>query len=330
MSNNQWHKKESPLQGMSGLWGGTQGALTSSVGGTPGTTFGILLYGAGGGAGAGNYMGAGGCGGYTKLTISLPAGTYYATAGESGLHGTVSGYNQTRVGGGGKRLVGTDQGGTGGGFSGIWANNTYSGDPVCMVGGGGGSDWEDQGGNGGGCGINGGTGFDRIGNEEYTPNARPIGATLTAGGFYDWTYSSQPGPEQCNGEVGVQLRGGNATCTDTWAGGGGGGGYWGGGAGTGNVGQGGTPGSGGSGFVDDDYTHTIVTNTTSAQRLETFAGPDANNIYYQPNHPGTYGGGAARNGNGGGGRVRIYDETFTTLLHDFTAGSQNSSFTVTG
>tara|TARA_B100001173_G_scaffold310680_1_gene325838 strand:+ start:590 stop:1573 length:984 start_codon:yes stop_codon:yes gene_type:complete len=324
-NSGMWYPKEKPLLSMSGLWGGIARPIKM---GAAGTVYGIELYGAGGGAGAGSYMGSGGSGGYTKLTIELTPGTYYATAGQEGVHGTDSGHNSTRVGGGGKRAVGTDQGGTGGGFSGIWANNTYSGDPVCMVGGGGGSDWQDQGGNGGGCNVNGGTGWDRIGNIEWEQgNARPIGATLTAGGFYQWTYSSQPGPQVCNGEVGVQLRGGDSTCTDTWAGGGGGGGYWGGGAGTGNIGQGGTPGSGGSGYADPTLNPTIITNTTSAQRLQTFT--DATNVYYQPNHPGTYGGGAARNGDGGGGRVKVYDETFTTLLHDFTSGGgANQSFTL--
>ena len=306
---------------MTGMWGGA--ARATGIPKFAGTTYGVILWGGGGGAGAGTYMGSGGCGGYTKLTIDLPAGTYYATAGMNGVHGTTSGYNQTRVGGGGKRLVGTDQGGTGGGFSGFWANNTYSGDPIVLVGGGGGSDWQDQGGNGGGVGLNGGTGWDLIAGEEWQEgNARPIGATLTAGGFYDWTYSSSG----CNGEVGVQLRGGDATCTDTWAGGGGGGGYWGGGAGTGNIGQGGTPGSGGSGFADSRYNVTIIANTTSAQRLQTFN--QASTQYFQPGHDGTYGGGAARNGNGGEGRLRIYNSTFTTALHDFSGGAQNSAFTV--
>tara|TARA_B100000965_G_C19594108_1_gene759332 strand:+ start:149 stop:1123 length:975 start_codon:yes stop_codon:yes gene_type:complete len=323
MSTNQWHKKESPVQGITGLWGGVQGSLLQSGSSNP--EIGVEMWGGGGGAGAGQYEGSGGAGGYAKFTVELPAGTYYATAGQNGVHGTNSGYNSTRVGGGGKRSVGTDQGGSAGGFSGIWANNTYSGTPIAMVGGGGGSDWVDQGGNGGGVHVNGGTGWDQIGGGEFGPNARPIGATLTAGGFYDWGNSSP----SCNGEVGVQLRGGNSTCTDTWAGGGGGGGYWGGGAGTGNIGNGGTPGSGGSGYLDQTLTSTIVRNTTANQRAQNV---DATQTYYQNDSDGnamaSYGGGAARNQDGGPGRVKIYDSTFTTLLHDFSSGTANGSFTV--
>ena len=310
---------------MTGMWGGAANPTGAKT-----NTYGIEVWGAGGGAGAGSYMGSGGCGGYTKFTVDLPPGTYYVTTGQNGVNGNQPGYNQNRVGGGGRRLVGTDQGGTGGGFSGLWDNNTYSGNAIFIVGGGAGSDWQDQGGNGGGVGVNGGGGYDQIGGPSEgstATNARPIGATQTAGGFYQWSYSSQPGPTQCNGEVGVQLRGGDATCTDTWAGGGGGGGYWGGGAGTGNIGQGGTPGSGGSGYANPDasYNFSYTTNTTSPNRLQTFSSPSASAIYYQPNHPGTYGGGAARDSDGQGGRMKIYNATFGTLLHDFSAGEQNTS-----
>lgn len=318
-NSGMWHPKQRPLLSMTGLWGGAARPT-----GEGSTIYGIEVWGAGGGAGAGNYKGSGGCGGYTKFTVELPAGTYYVTTGQNGVNGSNTGYNQTRVGGGGKRLVGTDQGGTGGGFSGLWDNNTYTGNAVFIAGGGAGSDWQDQGGNGGGVNVNGGAGYDQMGADEGTNglNARPIGATQTAGGFYQWTYSSQSGA--CNGEVGVQLRGGDATCTDTWAGGGGGGGYWGGGAGTGNIGQGGTPGSGGSGYANStDYTFTYTTNTTADGRLQTWN--SSTSIYYQPNHPGTYGGGAARDSDGQGGRMKIYDETFSTLLHDFSAGEQNTS-----
>ena len=323
-----WYPKQRPLLSMTGMWGGA--ARATGVPKFVGTTYGIIIWGGGGGAGAGSNQGSGGCGGYSKFTIDIPAGTYYATAGQNGVNGDQSGYNQNRVGGGGRRLVGTDQGGTGGGFSGLWANNTYSGDPIFVAGGGAGSDWQDQGGNGGGVGENGGGGYDQIGGAEGSngTNARPIGATQTAGGFYDWTYSSQPGPQVCNGEVGVQLRGGDSTCTDTWAGGGGGGGYWGGGAGTGNIGQGGSPGSGGSGYINELYAYTIITQTTGSNRLQTFTGPQASSTYYQPNHPGSYGGGAARDSNGQEGRFRIYNSTFNTLLHDFDGGKQNYTFTL--
>ena len=323
-----WYPKQRPLLSMTGMWGGA--ARATGVPKFSGTTYGIIIWGGGGGAGAGSNAGSGGCGGYSKFTIDIPAGTYYATAGQNGVNGINPGHNSTRVGGGGKRAVGTDQGGTGGGFSGLWANNTYSGDPIFVAGGGAGSDWVDQGGNGGGVGENGGTGYDMIGGGEGTNglNARPIGATQTAGGFYDWTYSSQPGPQVCNGEVGVQLRGGNSTCADTWAGGGGGGGYWGGGAGTGNIGQGGSPGSGGSGYINDLYSYTIVTQTTGSARQQTFTGPQANSTYYQPNHPGSYGGGGQRDSDGQEGRFRIYNSTFNTLLHDFDGGKQNDSFTL--
>ena len=55
MSSNQWHKKESPMQGMTGLWGGSQGALQASSGrgANTGTVYGIELWGDGGGAGSG-------------------------------------------------------------------------------------------------------------------------------------------------------------------------------------------------------------------------------------------------------------------------------------
>ena len=43
------------------------------------------------------------------------------------------------------------------------------------------------------------------------------------------------------------------------------------------------------------------------------------------NHPGTYGGGAARDSDGQSGRMKIYDETFTSLMHDISGGSQNTS-----
>jgi len=334
MSSNQWHKKESPMQGMTGLWGGSQGALQASSGGgaNTGTVYGIELWGAGGGAGAGSYNGNGGAGGYSKFTIQLPAGTYYATAGKKGMHGANGGYNQRGAGGQGLRNVGQDQGGGAGGFSGIWPNNSYTGNPIAMVGGGGGSDWVDQGGNGGGVHVNGGTGFDQMsGNNEYKPECRPIGATLTAGGFYSHT----EGQPTCLGEAGVQLRGGDATCNDTWAGGGGGGGYWGGGAGTGNVGNGGTPGSGGSGYLDStsnggSWLVTVLRNTTAAQRAQSYT--PGNGTYYQQDSNGaamtSYGGGGDQNQDGQDGRVRVWNSTFTSLLHDISGPATNSSFTV--
>ena len=291
------HKKEAPVQGLQGLWGGASGALTGAGAAAPFSVF--------------------------------------VTAGVQGFKGSDGGARTRSSGGNGLRTKNNNQGGSGGGFSGVWTNNTYSGNPMVMVGGGGGSDWQDQGGNGGagasnsGSASDGGAGWDQHGGSaENAANARPSGGTLTAGGYYNYNNSASG----CNGEPGYQLRGGDSTCDNSYAGGAGGGGYWGGGAGTGNVGNGGTPGSGGSGYLDTStYTTQLVTGSTNAQRLQTY-NPSGSTYYYGPNmptSPGTYGGG----GNSGSGvsgkdglpgRVLIWDATFSSILHTVNGAASNT------
>ena len=276
------HKKEAPVQGLTGLWGGASGALTG--------------------------------GGSSGFSV-------FITAGVNGFQGQSNNARVRSSGGNGLRTSANVQGGSGGGVSALWVNNTYTGNPIALVGGGGGSDWQDQGGNGGGVGIDGGTGFDQTaGRGEHGSTRRPIGATQNAGGFYNWANSAS----SCDGEHGVQLRGGDVTCNDSFGGGAGGGGYWGGGAGTGNDGNGGTPGSGGSGYLDtSNYTTQIVTNTTSAQRAQTY-NPNSTVFYSQTNHPGgTYGQGGNRR-NGFAGRVLVWDATFSSILHTIDGPASNT------
>jgi len=323
-----WNKKEAPILGLQGSGGGL--GYLAGAGSLP--TYIIEIFGGGGGSGATNS--SGGSGGYSKVEINLIPGTYYVTAGVKGYNGVSSGARARSAGGNGLRQKQTDQGGSGGGFSAIWANNSYTGNPILLVGGAGGSDWGDMGGDGGGVNQNGGTGWDNHNNAaEYRPNSRPIGATLTAGGYYNHTYSSTS--PTCDGEAGVAFRGGDTTCTDTYSGGGGGGGYYGGGAGTGNVGNGGTPGSGGSGYADtSNYDITIITNTSPSQRDRTF-NPASHSMYWQPNNPGAslgsgnWGGGGTMASDGQHGRVRIYAKDGTTLLHDITGAATNTAVTLT-
>jgi len=317
--------KQSPIFTGSRFGFGSGGGAAAEGGLTP-KTYVIELFGGGGGAGSSG--GSGGSGGYSKVSITLNAGqTYYVTAGVKGYNGQNSGARVRSSGGNGLRQSNTDQGGSGGGFSALWTNSGYTGNPILLVGGGGGSDWQDLGGDGGGVNQDGGKGYDQInGAAEHTPLAVPSGATLSAGGSYNWVYSAS----NCNGEAGVYLRGGDSTCSDTYAGGAGGGGYYGGGAGTGNTGNGGTPGSGGSGYADtSNYTISITTNTSPGQRNGSFQ-PGSSGTYHQSNHPGgSYGGGGSPGNHGQHGRVRIYAADGTTLISDVTGPATNTAVTLT-
>ena len=324
-----WYPKQKPLQGVTGLWGGAAGSLMAGTSGPepgPGGEYGFELWGGGGGGGA--YKGGGGSGGYWKGTIVLPAGVYYITAGQQGFNSSEAGARQRGAGGPGLRQNGSNEGGSGGGFSAIWDNSSYTGNPIALVAGGGRSDWWDLGGNGGGIGGDGGKGYDNSNpayqSGENNAPGRPNGATLTAGGSYSHA-NSKPTSTPCNGEAGVQLRGGDAECNDTWGGGAGGGGYWGGGAGTGNNGSGGTPGSGGSGYQNGSYTFNTQVNTPSGGQRSQNYNPNTGSMYYQTSHPGTYGGGGYKNNDGGGGHVKIWNSSFNSTLHEYSADTENEA-----
>lgn len=192
----------------------------------------------------------GGHGGVTYIdSITLPAGTYSFVVGAGGEGGVEDEGDQSddtlQYGGPGARGqgdyggAGYQNGGAGGGFTGIFLTSTVSqGNAIAIVGGGGGAGSESSvDGSGGAGGPVNGTGAS-------APRLPGTGGTIGTGGTADASGT---------GTNGSALQGGDGGDAG-FGGGGGGGGWYGGGGGyaAGNNSAGG--GGGGSGYLD--YTNT--------------------------------------------------------------------------
>ena len=265
-----------------------------------------------GGAGGGGsiWSGAitnGGAGGYSYARgVQLPAGTYKVVVGAGGL-GAIFDNAETQVtmdslnedfGNGGLGSQGNysgegdNNGGCGGGFSGLFSTSVAFANTLFMSGGGGGAGTAagNHGGQGGvtsgANGVSGGAYFGR-------------GGTQLAGGI--GAGGTNPG------EAGSQMQGGNGGVrvgTGGFGGGGGGGGYYGGGASGTNSNSGMGGGGGGSGYITGALTMTSSgEETATAKRTPTTTATGA------PNNtsPGVGGfSGASRPGvNGFDGAVKI-------------------------
>ena len=196
----------------------------------------VKLWGAGGGIGNGvsNASNGAGAGGFTTGTMTIPNGTsvYKIIVGQSYGKGAETSYG---YGGAGYRTGGTQNGGNGGGFTGIltgsasWAyDSTSQARAVAIAGGGGGAGYDGSNTYGGaGGGAQGGTG---TGAGSFVP--------ATGGG------QGAGGSGSASGGAGSYLRGSNTPNSNNGAGGGG---YFGGGSSSGGSYDPG--GGGGSGYV---------------------------------------------------------------------------------
>jgi len=229
------------------------------------------------GAGGGNYKligtSSGGGGGFAQADIAVTAGTLLGIKiGGGGLQGVVPASTAGANGGGrGWGYNGSVASGGGGGYSGVFLNNTVSqANAKIIAGGGGGS-------------ISGNPSTSRAG--------AGGGSTGQAG------TGSTAGTQTAGGSLGgAALQGGNASAGNA-NGGGGGGGYWGGGGNPTSTSSGyNYSGSGGSGFV----TGTNTTNTTGALTVPANTG----DVDYVAGK-GT-GGATSTSQNGGAGYVVIY------------------------
>ena len=208
-------------------------SLTSSVDVT------FHLWGAAGGNGSYSTSGSSGAGGYARNKINFNNATlYYLYIGEGGKGPSQSNYGTGGDGGwpnGGYGSSGDATGAGGGGMT-MLSDVPYSagsqslaaGNIILLAGGGGGSTgYNDSAGAGGGL------------DGQNAPSSASTGGTQSSGGQYNGSY----------------LRGGNATGSQTSGptqddGGGGGGGLYGGGGGTSDA----NPGSGGSGYLNTNFT----------------------------------------------------------------------------
>ena len=267
-----------------------------------------------GGAGGGGSIWAGGitnggAGGYSYARgVQLPAGTYKVVVGAGGLgaiynnaetQATMDSLNEDFGNGGlGTQAsysgLGDNNGGCGGGFSGLFSTSVAFANTLFMSGGGGGA--------GTGTGNHGGQGGVTSGANGVTPGSYyGRGGTQLAGGIGAPTGSSSE-----YGEAGSQLQGGDGGIRSSggFGGGGGGGGYYGGGA-VGSIASSGVGGgSGGSGYITGALTMTSSgEETATAKRTPTTTATGA------PNNtsPGVGGfSGASRPGvNGFDGAVKI-------------------------
>lgn len=214
----------------------------------------IDVWGGGGGGGA-SWSGStqkGGSGGYHfARNLELPAGTYTLVVGAGGRGGifnngepqAVMDANNEDFGNGGLGTAGAysgtgnNNGGCGGGFSGLFASQTLSQANAIIIAGGGG-------GGSASSGFDGGSGGGDVAINGESVAVTPV-ASQSAGGVGE------------NGaESGSELQGGNGIIGYGFGGGGGGGGYWGGGAVGLNASSGTGGGGGGSGHVSSSYVNT--------------------------------------------------------------------------
>ena len=275
----------------------------------------------GGGGGGGSFWTTannGGAGGYSYARgVQLPAGTYTFVVGAGGRGGiynagesqaTMDSLNEAFGNGGlGTQAnyhgFGNNNGGCGGGFSGIFSTSTAFANALFISGGGGGGGT--AGNNNGGQG-GGGTGSDGAG-----PTAFGRKGTQSAGGI------AQPTAPTTPGQAGSQLQGGDGgisliigTGGGGFGGGGGGGGYYGGGS----VGTKGSSGMGGGGG-GSGYTTTALTMTSSGAETATVK-----------KIPTTKATGAPTNTEAGYGATGVSGATHPTV--DGSAGA--IKFTITG
>ena len=238
-----------------------------------------FAWGAGGGGAAPQgwaYGAPGGGGGYATGTMTLNAG--YTARIMVGEQGGASGQQNSPQGGGGN---GTSWGnGSGGGLSGVFANDAYSWSNAIIIGGGGGGGGSSR----AGTGNNGGGGGGSSGQGGYSPYQGPGGG----GG----SQNGGGGGSNGQGQTGGQLQGGGVSPH----GGGGGGGYYGGGGGCYIEPHGMSGGGGGSGYYDGSFISAPTLSTGSARTPGNTTAP-------------TYGGSAGFGGNvsarGNNGRVVI-------------------------
>ena len=227
----------------------------------------IDLWGGGGGAGAA-WVGSannGGAGGYVYARgIQIPPGTYKIVVGAGGIGGVYQSAETQEVmdannedfgnGGlgtqGGYSGAGNNNGGVGGGFTGIFAGSVSQANSILIAGGGGGASGSSSyhGGQGGGnVGFAGSGGY---------PGQ---GGTQSAGGAGGATGAT-------SGNAGSALQGGDGIIGYGFGGGGGGGGYFGGGSAGLNSSSGVGGGGGGSGYISTSYTKTSSGFETAAVR----------------------------------------------------------------
>ena len=198
----------------------------------------VIMWGAGGGSQSGTTGGAGGSS--SGFFYVYPGTTYVVLVGQGGkLH--ANNFNLLGFPGrGGFSAASGNRGGTGGGFSGLFANTIGHASAIMMAGGGGGG-VDFSGGAGGG--VTGQAGL--YGNYLGAYFEGGGGGTQSAGGSgANGADSSSASGLVFVGGYSVDVSGG-----DWWGGGGGGGGYFGGGAGaSGGASRG--AGGGGSGYIN--------------------------------------------------------------------------------
>lgn len=247
----------------------------SSIDATANVT--VKIWGAGGGNNTTGFGGAGGSGGYSSGDISFQSGTsYIAVVGQAGRS---SGPSRLILGGGGTGAVtpvGTS--GSGGGYTGIFANEISQAGAVIMAGGGGGGAVGTVGGSGAAYGAGGGGGGLLAQNGitgGLSPQFQPGGG---GGGQVVGGIGGVDTNGNVFGESGSALQGGNAYNLTTpgqnlRAGGAGGGGYFGGGAGAVTAFYfGGGGGGGGGGYLSPSLVSNGISQGSST--LEPFNARD--------------------------------------------------------
>ena len=228
----------------------------------------IDIWGGGGGGGSAWISSTcnGGAGGYSYARgVQLAAGTYKFVVGAGGRGGifnaaesqaTMDSLNEDFGNGGlgtqgnysGTGQTGNNNGGCGGGFSGIFSTSVAFANALFISGGGGGA--------GTGAGNHGGQGGGTTGSDGATP-----------GSYYGRKGTQSAGGASATAGAGTQLQGGDGIISvdsTGFGGGGGGGGYYGGGA-VGSVGGSGMGGGGGG----SGYTTTALTMTSSGAETAT-------------------------------------------------------------
>ena len=202
---------------------------------------------------------AGGSGGLSTGQFTFLEGTTYKLvvggAGENGGQGGVGldvseddrGISSGNIGGGGQGGGGSGRTGGGGGFTGLFVGSVSQDNAVIIAGGGGGGSNDPAlGGNGGGLTGGDGANAPRRGGQGGTQSAGGDGGT--AGGI---TWPGEDGFAIGTIETDPMASGGRATATDPTSAGGGGGGYFGGGGAASFVGGccADGAGGGGSGYI---------------------------------------------------------------------------------
>ena len=198
------------------------------------------------GAGAGTSVQQGGAGGFSRAIFPVVLGTtYYVVVGQAG---GVNLNNRTMIGFPGRGATSTVSGGTGGGFSGIFANSITQANAVIMAGGGGGASQFGNGGAGGG--TIGQSGSIISSNAAANGGGQSSGGTAGIGNVV-------------SGLTGLAFNGASALDSPSSTGpGGGGGGWFGGGSGAASLASGtyiSGSGGGGSGFINSSI---VITGNT--------------------------------------------------------------------